>query len=469
MLDLGELEDLYYAACAKLKDLLQGVDILLTNGFKGVHDTYFAYHNEPLRSLGPISIGAFKDSLLIHESILYSNELQSLLNRGVIEKNHRGNRHDCHHELGPGNSTTQNGVQRGNREATNQYINFPSHNFKRMSGRRAEVEGLLNKSNMSCGMIFGELAEKYRPMAMNAGLEGSMIDRKSTPEAPQAFQEELLTQKYISPYNLNERAKKLNVPGGPEMPCICDPECICAPLCASDPTQNCLCEENGLFVRVTEGMDIDDLDVPDLVRRKRRFSEASESSTASLNTIDGPSSQWPVSSAASVDAVTPLNDPYRVMNGIEKQLHEQKTQASDDVAISGPLLDTASQLSDVLSMSGIRDLSEENDELFWQDRLSMAPLRISDFTHEELKQPFSKQCEHPPKRQSVAERLFKTKTSSMAAHKKHAAIDRPTQGHEINGSNTSKVVKQANKRSLADISFTGLRFTRRRGSHGREE
>ncbi len=70
--------------------------------------------------------------------------------------------------------------------------------------------------------------------------------------------------RYISPYNLDERMKRLDRPGLPEKPCICDPECMCADLCADDLTQNCLCEENGLFCLVTEGWDIDDLDVPDL-------------------------------------------------------------------------------------------------------------------------------------------------------------------------------------------------------------
>lgn len=466
MLDLGELEDLYYAACAKLKELRQGVDILLTNGFKGIDDTYFVYHNEPLHSLGPITIGAFRKSLLIHETILHSSELQSLLNKGVIEKNSRVNKQSCYRKMRPDDSTTQHVVQRGNREGIAKYINISNHGFEQTSGWRVEVKGLEDKGNMSCGMVFGELAEKYRPMFMNAKLEGSMIQRKSTPEAPQAFQEAVLTQEYISPYNLNERAKKLNIPGGPEMPCICDPECICAPLCASDPTQNCLCEENGLFVRVTEGMDIDDLDVPDLVRRERQPSVSSQSSTASLNATDEPSSQWPIYSDAYVDGVTPYNYQHRFLDGVEKQIREQKTEASDDVAVPDPMLDTASQLDDVLSMSGIPDFPGYNDSLSWQDRVSMRPLRMSDFTRDELKQPFSKQCDHPPKRQSVAERLFKTKASSMAAHKRIPTIDQPTQGHNINNGSTSKVVKQASKRSLADISFTGLRFTRRQGSHG---
>ena len=441
MPDLGELEDLYYATCAKLKELLQGIDILLTNGFKGVCDTYFAYQNEPLSSLGPISIGAFKHSLLIQESILYSSELLGLLNRGVFEKNSRTIKRDRLHQTSYQES-------------------------EQTSGLLAEVQGLQDKGNMSCGMVFGELAEKYRTMAMSAELEGSSIDRKPTPKAPQAFQETIPTREYISPYNLNERAKKLNVSGGPEMPCICDPECICAPLCASDPTQNCLCEENGLFVRVTEGMDIDDLDVPDLVRRKSEPSEASESRATSPDSIDRPASEWSIQSATYTDAVTSSIDHYPIRNEFENRIHEQKTQASDNVAVPGPTCNAANPLDDVLSMRDILRLSEETDGLCWQDRLSMPLLRMSDFTPHQLRQPFSKQCDHPPRRQSVRERLFKTKTSIVAAHKKSAAIDQATQCHDANG-NTSKVVKQPNKRSLADISFTGLRFTRRQGSHGR--
>lgn len=459
MLNLGELEDLYYAACAKLKELRQGVDLLLANGFKGINDTYFAYQNEPLRSLGPITIGNFSKCLLIHETILHSSELQSLLNKGVIEKNSCGLTHIFHREMGPDDSTNQHGVQRGIRVGTAKYVNLSNHGFKQTSEWPAEVQGLEDKSNMSCGMVFGELAEKYRPMAMNAELEGPMIQRKSTPQAPQAFQEEVLTQRYISPYNLNERAKKLNVPGGPEMPCIC------APLCASDPTQNCLCEENGLFVRVTEGMNIDDLDVPDLVRRDRQPSVSSESSTTSLNVNDEPPSQWSIYSDGYVNTVIPLNYQHRFVDEVEKQIGLQKTKASDDIAVSDSMLNTASQL-DARSMSDLPDFPGDNDSLSWQDRLSMRPLRMSDFTYDELRQPFSKQCDHPPRRQSVARRLFKSKASRMAVHKQNPTIDQPTQGHNINNGTDSKVVKQASKRSLADISFTGLRFTRRQRSHG---
>ena len=466
MLGLGELEDLYYAACAKLKELLQGVDILLTNGFREAHDTYFAYHNEPLHVLGPISIGIFKHSLLIHQSILYSRELRGFLNRGVIEKNSRGSKFRRYHEVGPWYGGTQHGTQSGISEGTGNHLSIKPQELKQLSGWRAEVEGLQDNSNMSCGMVFGELAEKYRPLAMSAEIEASTINSKSTPKAPQAFQEDLLTRRYISPYNLDERAKKLNVPGGPEMPCICDPECICAPLCASEPTENCLCEENGLFVRVTEGMDIDDLDVPDLVRYNRHVSKASGSSAASLNSSDELPSQWPIPVPVDIDTVTPSTDQYPILHEVEKQIRDQKTQASDNVAVPGARIDTASSFDNVLSMSDILDLAEENDGLFWQNRLSMPLLRMSDFTQHELTQPFAKQCDHPPKRQSVTERIFKTKTSSVAAHKNKAANDQPTQGHTTND-RFSKIVKQKDKRSLADISFTGLRFTRRGGSRSR--
>ena len=461
ILGLGELEDLYYATCAKVQELLQGVDILLTNGFKGIHDTYFAYHNQPLHSLGPISVGAFRDALLTHQSILYSSELWTLLNRGVIEKNSRGSQHR-HHDISPSNSTLQYDAQHGNRDGTEKYIDNQKHEFEQISGFGPEVEGLQDKSNMSCGMIFGELAEKYRLVAMRAELKGYTINREGTPEAPQAFQEEVLTREYISPYNLNERAKKLNVPGGPEMPCICDPECICAPLCASDPTQNCLCEENGLFVRVTEGMDIDDLDVPDLVRRKTQPSNSSGSSAASLNSIGRPSSEWSIHSAVYNDGIIPSSDQCRTSHETDNQISNQKTNITGSMAVSGPGVDTASSLDVAISMSDALDLSEEDDDLFWQDGMSIPRLRISDFTLYELRQPFSKQCDHPPKRQSVTERLFKSKARSMATQKGSAAVDQPMQNYNING-NTSKVVKQPNKRSLADISFTGLRLTRRRG------
>ena len=463
MPDLGELEDLYYAACAKLKELLQGVDILLTNGFRKVDDTYFAYNNEPLRSLGPISIGAFKQSLLIHESILCSSALRSLLNQGVIEMKSRGiNGYDC--KASPSDSTTQDDTHPSTHEFSRKSMDVFEYQFEQISGRQTAVEGLQDKTNMSCGMVFGELAEKYRPMTLST-LEENTISRTSTPEAPQALSKEVSTRAYISPYNLNERAKKLNVPGGPEMPCICDPECICAPLCASEPTQNCLCEENGLFVRVTEGMDIDDLDVPDLVRPKRTLSEASDSSAASLASIDGSYSQSPIYSIAYVDRVTPSRDQLRVMHEIGHQIQKQKTQTSRNVAVPDPTSDTASPADDILSMRTRLALYEGKCGLFWQDPLSMPLLRMSDFTQHELQQPFSKQCDHPPKHHSVTERIFKTKTKSIAAHRKPSTSDQPAQGHNTNRG-TGKVVKQLNKRSLAGISFTGLRFTRRRDSPG---
>ena len=94
-------------------------------------------------------------------------------------------------------------------------------------------------------------------------------------------------ENYISPYNLNERIKRLNRPGLPELPCICDPECMCFDLCAGDLTRNCLCEENGLFARITEGWDIDDLDIPDRDdARQMQFVNAGEFDQAQRSAAD---------------------------------------------------------------------------------------------------------------------------------------------------------------------------------------
>lgn len=464
IIDLGDFDDLYYATCAKLKELLHGVDVLLTNGFKRHQDAYLTYHEKPLCNLGPITISAFKSSLLVHESILYSDKLQNLLDEGIMKKHMRNTIHKSHHHFTFGGSASQHGVHQHVRENTK--INHDSRRsaLGQTMELLASVQGLQDKSNMSCGMIFGELAEKYRPFTMNTEQEGLLIDRNSTPEAPQAFQGHRMGQ-YISPYNLEERAKKLNAPGGPEMPCICDPECMCAPLCASDPSLNCLCEENGLFARVTEGMDIDDLDVPDLVRRKRPDSMSSRSSTVSVNSVEGTSPAWPVYRAGYYSDVAPIRDQYEDMDEAENRRVKHRGMISDHGVLSGTTWESPSQRDDVVRMNGTLAPSEEEEE-FWEPPVPQ-PLRVSSLSYREaLTQPFSKRCDYPPKRSSVTQRLFNTGSSSLARQRKPLADTLPTQNQNTNG-NTGKVGKQGKKRSLADISFTGLKIALRRDSRNR--
>lgn len=267
IIDLGELEDLYYATCGKLKELLGQVNLHLFNKFKAPEDHYFTYTSKAYKHLGPITVEKFKAFLLAQEKILYNDGILKMMNKAVRSK-----------KKGEAMKTnSQNRINNYNVISPSEQRSFSSSydRFKYGSDWQRDTEGLRDIREISCGMIFGELAEKYRPTIHKEQLED--LQKKLFNVNHNTFTEQDENQsdshtRYVSPYNLEERAKKLNIPGGAEMPCICDPECICAPLCAGDLTQNCLCEENGLFCRVTEGWNIDDLDVPDLENDKKLVS-----------------------------------------------------------------------------------------------------------------------------------------------------------------------------------------------------
>ena len=533
-IDLAEFEDLYYASCAKLKELFNGVDILLTNGFRGPEETYFTYQMAPLACLGPINITDFRDSLIVHANFLYSQEVTDFLDKGVKRKNMRDNKYDSQKESIPrDDDATKSNIfeamgwpmpkspknapdmaeidfdsleqSMGRADATQSDIdNVPYFHPGIWGHREAEVrnrqrkfqdelrllknaKGLQDVSNMSCGMIFGMLAEKYRPMI------GASINRHGTPEAPQAspFTESysgVQNQGYISPYNLEERAKKLNNPEGPEKPCICDPDCMCAPLCASDSTQNCLCEENSLFARVTEGMDIDDLNVPDLVHRERQASESSGSSTASAATTEEAVVEEPVEDPIDEPADEPADD-IAVQNAaadaaflhmqqllaqqIDQDMLEEEAKAADLMSIhssQGGFRPTSSllQLDDTVSIAGTIE-SAAPSESTWNEEdllesmeLLEQPMRTSSLAYREaLRQPFSQLCPHPPKRASVAERFF---GSANIGQKSISAVDKHKQS---TSSNTGKVSKPASKISLPVVSFINLKSAIRRDRQAR--
>lgn len=452
ILNLGEFEDAYYATCAKLKELLQGVDLLLANGFRSPGDTYVVYERrERLNGLDPISVGDFKACLNAYASILYSNEFSDLLNKGIMKKNMR-NKYDIQKQVGYGYSTADDDLERKktdqheNCKQAEQHIQRRHKIFQQNLGWLTGIGGLQDTSNMSCSMIYGSLAEKYRPMVADIESRGASIHREPTPDAPQVFQE-ISSARYVSPYNLNERAKKLNIPGGPEMPCLCDPECICAPVCASDPTQNCLCEENGLFTCVTQGMDIDDLDVPDLVRRRRHGSETSGSSVSSFIT----GTEVEPQTYLTYHGVTKnhLSNQYQAKDEVEQQKQEQEAIASNDEEIP-------------YAFPMNVEIADVENGRFWQ-RQDLIPLRASSLSYREaLRQPFSKECEFPPKRSSVAQRLFSSRKTGVT-NKKVSTLKQTTKGYTASGA-TRKTLKQTNKLSLADMSLTGLRFALRRDS-----
>ena len=490
--DLGEFEDLYYATCAKLKELYQGIDILVANGFKDRHDIYFTYRVEPLATLGDVGVGEFGDSLVTHANLLYSKEVTTLLDNGIKRKNMHARKFGASHE------TTDSELDNipyfhpgiwGEKEA--RAMNRNRQFMDNLAWLKDDVQGLQDMGNMNCAMTFAMLAEKYRPMIAGGELDWAVrpstssptpphgmrewiahLDRPDTPEPAQmndhVAEDEFLRlmyptkyptndTPYISPYNLEERAKKLNNPDGPEKPCICDEDCICAGLCASDPTQNCLCEENSLFVRVTEGMDIDDLDVPDLVRRRSQTSVSTRSSETTTARLDEPlveeADAEPVIHAQHVaqilagpafqqhdTSVNEISEQTSQQKDLAKDLVKQVAQFDDAASISGSIKsllhsmysddfnDAASvapstksgQFNDAASMTPSMTSSLSNDyasmagivEFTAEGRLIVRgpdghPLSPSSLAYQEaLRQPFAKECPHAPKRVSVTQRMF---------------------------------------------------------------
>ena len=499
--DLGEFEDLYYATCAKLKELYQGIDILVANGFKDRHDVYFTYRVEPLATLGDVGVGEFGESLVTHANILYSREVTTVLDHGIKRKNMNARKYGASHE------TTDSELDNipyfhpgiwGEKEA--RAMNRNRQFMDNLAWLKDDVKGLQDMGNMNCAMTFAMLAEKYRPMIAGGKLDWAIrpstspptpphgmrewiahLDRPDTPEPPQmndhVAEDEFLRlmypskyptndTPYVSPYNLEERAKKLNNPDGPEKPCICDEDCICAALCASDPSQNCLCEENSLFVRVTEGMDIDDLDVPDLVRRRSQTSvstRSSETTTARLDesvveeavdanpNIDGQVATQMLPGAAyhqqdDAEAANEISVQTRQQKDLAKDLVKQVAQFDDAASISGSIKSLlhsmysddfndgasvapstksgqfndaasitpsmASSLSnDDASMTGILDSFPAGERLIVRGPDGQ-PLRPSSLAyHEALRQPFAKECPHAPKHASIAQRMFSSLSS----------------------------------------------------------
>ena len=384
MYDLGLLDDLYCASCAKLEALLQQANILLSNGFKRPDQPFFTFLCAPLTDIGPITLGAFGALLLTQREILLSETMMNLLDSAIEVRN----------SLVPGQTPTQ-GNGRGDRiwARTAMIENEDRDDDDIQRPWIRQLKNLSGITQMSSGMIFGQLSEKHRQLVptRDSGLHHILQDTEAQPTP------------YISPYNLDERWKKLIDPNRAELPCICDPDCICYDLCASDPTQNCLCEGNALFVSVTEGMDIDELDVPDLVRRERSRSNSASESEKSLSNDD-------------IDNVSLFNGPPSLRG--EPSLEELQTQQSIQAAqvksdfqlvnSYNPSIQTPSQRSHVPSRWDTASLVTVTDD----DSITSIPLR------EALTLPFSKQCDTPPQRPSTREaisrRLFGSRKSKHA-------------------------------------------------------
>jgi len=113
------------------------------------------------------------------------------------------------------------------------------------------------------------------------------------------------------------------------------------------------------------------------------------------------------------------------------------------------------EAADTMSMSIDEMLASPDIEQFefWDGQITRPP-RVSSLSYRDaLTQPFAKQCDYPPRRSSVAQRLFSSRNLATS--------------NGVLGTGR-KALKEANKRSLTDMSLTGLKFALRRASQMRD-
>lgn len=358
------------------------------NGFRQANDDYLAYACAPLRDLGPIQLGDFKDCLIAQHKLLLSEELAGILDAG-IRSMHRSSHYPYQASI-----YIQEQAQISNFQTAGSKRAFcaaEAAESVRSDSWSSKLSHLLDVTNMSSGMISAHLAEKHRNIIYPT------CDSRATDTTH--FQPEA-NARYISPYNLNERAKKLLAPNAAKFPCICDPECICTALCAIDLSRDCLCEENGLFVRVTGGMNIDDLDVPDLERRANSTSgsEISSVSDCSSRQDDG-----------ILEHFSSLEAKEQVMfSDMDIQKSQQKAQVLDEFDFAGPEGRQQSSFDDLLGSEG-HNPSHTSTGFDALPYMSLSRATAA-FDQSALRRPFSTPCDTPPRRPStrlaVAERLF---------------------------------------------------------------
>ena len=252
LLDLGELEDLYYAACGKLKDLLGIVNILLSNGFKTLGDPYFTYRSRGYDCGHPTTLNDFKNTLITLETVLYDPSMTEPLNRAVLRKNRRF----LH-------STALSSPPRGSVSLSNEFL------CDRERGRQIDEEGRQDKKrwltengglqdirNRPSAMIFGELAEKYQTVIGEAQLDRQRQSNAQSLERARfhrhAAFNALSGENDATVMETNATTSRL------KKACVCDSECVCIQFCEAEPQRNCFCQEHALFGQETKDLDIED-------------------------------------------------------------------------------------------------------------------------------------------------------------------------------------------------------------------
>lgn len=236
------MEDLYYAVCGITKDLRRRAETLLKRGSLKPEEVHIHCSDFGASTIGSISLTDFLSTLIATEAALYGGEILESLNRAVLRK------------------SMLSALEEGKDPLA--------------SGPALEAPGLQDMREMSCTAIFAALGEKRRTIE---AAERAQEKRRRRRRRVQYYRGQALlklcggsvqgdslqlpgehnTNRNV--HDLTDRMKKLEDPNALEYPCLCDPDCLCAPLCAGEPDENCLCETNPLFWRVTTGIEIDEL------------------------------------------------------------------------------------------------------------------------------------------------------------------------------------------------------------------
>lgn len=238
---LSDIEDLYYAVCGKTKDLRQCAELHLRNGFTKPDAPYIRCGQVGSSNLRSILLKDFLAAMAAQEAILYSSDIVDPLDKAVLQKNMR--------------------------------VVLEGQNDRVLRMKAAlEAQGLEDMHGMSCAMIFAALSEKYRAVEAD---ERAQKENMRWRQRVQFYRWQALwqlcggsipsddvldQQPRVNLHDLTSRIEKLEDPNSAtKYPCLCDPDCLCASLCAGEPDEDCLCETNPLFWRVTTGFEIEEL------------------------------------------------------------------------------------------------------------------------------------------------------------------------------------------------------------------
>ena len=281
--DLADLEDLYYAVGGKIKDLLQCANIHLANGFTKLDEPYIYFGDVGVTGVGPITLKDFISTWRAKEAVLWSSEVSVPLNEAILQKNMFNilRRPSSRHNIRPVWDPIQRSLKIGPIVRQGAHIGTKT---AYQANATYEVQGLLDLREMSCAMIFAGLSEKYREIVSREAEEAARRRRSAQVRSfqrvqrhrndalrklcgepnfgkdnPQLARRGEAQEPHVNRHDMTSRLKRLEDPCGPEYPCICDTDCICAPLCAGEPGENCLCETNSLFWRVTTEFEIEEL------------------------------------------------------------------------------------------------------------------------------------------------------------------------------------------------------------------